>query len=164
MRSACAPGGATPLPLDESVGGPIESKLLDHHASPRPAQPLAQLRCSGQLCDGVREQAKDMSREARDSEERDVEAIRSFVADTFDRRTDRGLALHLGEAARRFAMERFNIGRFARDWDEAFRLVTGSRRVTGMSRRRPAGARSITNAVAVPVKIPADRPETMRPA
>ena len=30
-------------------------------------------------------------------------------------------------------------------------------------RRRPAGARSITYAVAVPVKIPADRPETTRP-
>jgi hypothetical protein len=50
---------------------------------------------------------------------------------------DRGLALRLGEGARRFAMEHFNIGRFARDWDEALRLVTGARRSSpGMTRVR----------------------------
>ncbi|MFO0892955.1 MAG: glycosyltransferase [Isosphaeraceae bacterium] len=31
----------------------------------------------------------------------------------------------MGRRARRAAMERFDIGRFARDWDEAFRLVAG---------------------------------------
>ena len=35
-------------------------------------------------------------------------------------------ARRLGEGARRTALERFNIDRFARDWDEAFRLVTGA--------------------------------------
>ena len=34
------------------------------------------------------------------------------------------LARHLGEAARLRARERFNICRFADDWDKAFRYVT----------------------------------------
>ncbi len=34
-------------------------------------------------------------------------------------------AHHLGEGARRHAQERFNIQRFARDWDDAFAQVTG---------------------------------------
>jgi glycosyltransferase involved in cell wall biosynthesis len=33
-------------------------------------------------------------------------------------------ARRLGEGARRYAGERFHIGRFARDWDETFRFVT----------------------------------------
>ena len=35
------------------------------------------------------------------------------------------LARRLGEAARAYARERFSIARFARDWDAAFRTVTG---------------------------------------
>lgn len=38
---------------------------------------------------------------------------------------DRCAARTLGAHARRTAMARFNITRFARDWDDAFRLVTG---------------------------------------
>lgn len=34
-------------------------------------------------------------------------------------------ARRLGQGARRYARERFNIERFSRDWDETFRLVTG---------------------------------------
>ena len=34
-------------------------------------------------------------------------------------------ARRLGEGARRLARERFNIQRFARDWEETFALVTG---------------------------------------
>lgn len=34
-------------------------------------------------------------------------------------------ARHLSEGARRYAQERFNIARFARDWDRAFALATG---------------------------------------
>jgi glycosyltransferase involved in cell wall biosynthesis len=33
-------------------------------------------------------------------------------------------AAMLGDAARRYARERFHIGRFARDWDRTFRFVT----------------------------------------
>ena len=36
-------------------------------------------------------------------------------------------ARRLGEGARRTALERFSIERFVRDWDAAFRLVTGRR-------------------------------------
>ena len=39
---------------------------------------------------------------------------------------DRRLARHMGENARRYALERFNISRFARDWDDALALVTDS--------------------------------------
>jgi glycosyltransferase involved in cell wall biosynthesis len=38
--------------------------------------------------------------------------------------TDPGLARELGAGARRCALERFNIGRFADDWNAAFKLVT----------------------------------------
>ncbi len=38
---------------------------------------------------------------------------------------DRALAARMGEAARRFALERFDIGRFARDWDETLRTAAG---------------------------------------
>jgi len=44
---------------------------------------------------------------------------------------DRNLARRLGEGARRFARERFDIRRFARDWDAAIRDVAG-RRVTAV--------------------------------
>lgn len=37
---------------------------------------------------------------------------------------NRSLALHLGQGARRRALERFNIERFVRDWDKTFRFVT----------------------------------------
>jgi hypothetical protein len=39
---------------------------------------------------------------------------------------DRALARHLGQGARRHALERFNIERFVRDWDETLRFVTGA--------------------------------------
>ena len=38
---------------------------------------------------------------------------------------DRDLARRLGEGARRAALERFHIDRFAREWEETFALVTG---------------------------------------
>lgn len=38
---------------------------------------------------------------------------------------DPALAHRLGQGARRRALERFHIDRFVRDWDAAFRLVTG---------------------------------------
>ena len=47
-----------------------------------------------------------------------VEKMRELLA-------DRELACRLGEGARQTALERFNIRRFARDWDETFRLVAG---------------------------------------
>jgi hypothetical protein len=40
---------------------------------------------------------------------------------------DRNTALHLGREARRSALERFGIGRFAAEWSAAFDDVTGSR-------------------------------------
>jgi len=40
---------------------------------------------------------------------------------------DRALAAHLGENARRTALERFNIERFVRDWNQVFAEVTGVR-------------------------------------
>lgn len=48
---------------------------------------------------------------------------------------DPGQARRLGEGARRAARERFGIGRFVRDWNEALALVTG--RAAGAG--RPAG-------------------------
>jgi glycosyltransferase involved in cell wall biosynthesis len=38
---------------------------------------------------------------------------------------DPGLARRLGEGARRIARERFDIRRFARDWDRAITLAAG---------------------------------------
>jgi glycosyltransferase involved in cell wall biosynthesis len=52
------------------------------------------------------------------SVERLVERMRGLVA-------DRAEAGRLGEGARRTALERFGIGRFVRDWNDAFALVTG---------------------------------------
>lgn len=40
---------------------------------------------------------------------------------------DRELAAHLGENARRTAMERFNIERFVRDWNDVLTEVTGAK-------------------------------------
>jgi glycosyl transferase family 1 len=40
-------------------------------------------------------------------------------------------AQRLGDGARRAAQVRFGIGRFVRDWDDAFRLVTGRRALAG---------------------------------
>ena len=47
-----------------------------------------------------------------------VEAMRGLLADPAEAR-------RLGAGARRTARERFDIGRFARDWEEAFALVAG---------------------------------------
>lgn len=41
---------------------------------------------------------------------------------------DPGEARRLGDNARRYARDRFAIGRFTRDWDDTFRMVTGTRR------------------------------------
>jgi glycosyltransferase involved in cell wall biosynthesis len=49
--------------------------------------------------------------------ERVVDALRALVGDPAEAR-------RLGEAGRRRARERFAIGRFARDWDDAFRFAT----------------------------------------
>jgi hypothetical protein len=46
-----------------------------------------------------------------------IEPMRSLL-------TDRRAASHLGEQARRAALERFSIRRFAHDWEDAFRSVT----------------------------------------
>ena len=40
---------------------------------------------------------------------------------------DPGAAQRLSAGARRLARERFNIARFSRDWDRAFRLAAGTR-------------------------------------
>jgi hypothetical protein len=47
-----------------------------------------------------------------------VEHMRRLLADPAEAR-------RLGEGGRRHARQRFNIGRFVRDWDEAFALVAG---------------------------------------
>jgi glycosyltransferase involved in cell wall biosynthesis len=47
-----------------------------------------------------------------------VSGMRQLLADP-------GLARQLGEGARRYARERFHIGRFVDDWNAAFKLVTG---------------------------------------
>lgn len=44
-------------------------------------------------------------------------------------------ARRLGEGARRTARERFGIERFSRDWEDAFRLVTGRAGTPGMAAR-----------------------------
>jgi hypothetical protein len=67
-----------------------------------------------------------------------VERMRDLLADPIHAR-------QLGEAARVHARERFNIKRFARDWDDAFRYVTGAPRgrqfaAPELSRRAPAEA------------------------
>jgi glycosyltransferase involved in cell wall biosynthesis len=52
--------------------------------------------------------------------ERVIECMRQLLADPDEAR-------RLGEGARRYALERFNIARFVRDWDNAFALVAGRR-------------------------------------
>jgi glycosyltransferase involved in cell wall biosynthesis len=47
-----------------------------------------------------------------------IEAMQQLLANPAEAR-------RLGQGARRYARERFNIERFSRDWDEAFRWVTG---------------------------------------
>lgn len=47
-------------------------------------------------------------------------------------------ARRLGEEARRTALERFNIGRFVADWNDAYREVTGASGASSASRRRAA--------------------------
>ena len=49
-----------------------------------------------------------------------VEAMRALLADPAEAR-------RLGEGARRVALERFDIERFVRDWNETFALVTDTR-------------------------------------
>ena len=53
------------------------------------------------------------------SVERLIERMRDLLCDP-------GEARRLGEGARRVARERFNIERFARDWEATFALVTGT--------------------------------------
>jgi glycosyltransferase involved in cell wall biosynthesis len=48
-----------------------------------------------------------------------IERMRALLDDPAEAR-------RLSAGARRTALERFNIARFARDWDAAFRLVTGA--------------------------------------
>lgn len=57
-----------------------------------------------------------------------IEGMRSLLEDT-------ALARRLGDGARRVARERFDIGRFVRDWDRALSDVTARRDM-----RTPAGA------------------------
>ncbi|MBF6599138.1 MAG: glycosyltransferase family 4 protein [Dehalococcoidia bacterium] len=53
---------------------------------------------------------------------------RRLIAVMQDLLRDPAEARRLGEGARRLAEQRFNIRRFAGDWDDAFALVTGARR------------------------------------
>jgi hypothetical protein len=57
-----------------------------------------------------------------------VEQMRNLLADPREAR-------RMGEGARRVALERFGIERFARDWDAAFRLVAGERNAAEHARR-----------------------------
>ncbi len=52
---------------------------------------------------------------------------------------DPGEARRLGANARRFALERFGIGRFARDWEETFALVAGRSAAPPLSCRNKIG-------------------------
>ncbi len=54
-----------------------------------------------------------------------LEPMRRLLADPAEAR-------RLGEGARRRALERFGIGRFVRDWEETFDLVTGRSHPAGM--------------------------------
>jgi hypothetical protein len=63
--------------------------------------------------------------------------VNALVARMHDLLRDPAEARRLGEGARRRALERFNINRFARDWDAAFALVTGTRpRMAGGQRAK----------------------------
>jgi hypothetical protein len=64
--------------------------------------------------------------------DRVIERMRELLADPVEAR-------RLGEGARRYALERFNIDRFARDWDAAFALACGpSGAVAGAGVAAPA--------------------------
>jgi hypothetical protein len=52
---------------------------------------------------------------------------------------DPGLARRLGEGARRFARDRFDIRRFARDWDRALTLAAGRVTVNAATAPAPTG-------------------------
>jgi hypothetical protein len=52
-------------------------------------------------------------------------------------KNDAAEAMRLGQGARRYALERFHIDRFAADWEDTFRLVLG-RAVTSRTLVRPA--------------------------
>ncbi|MFX5801291.1 hypothetical protein ABTE09_19460, partial [Acinetobacter baumannii] len=52
-----------------------------------------------------------------------------------------GLARDLGRGARRLALERFGIGRFARDWEETFTQVAGRSLTQGARVAVSAGVR-----------------------
>lgn len=54
--------------------------------------------------------------------------VRRLIPKMHELLLEPGIAGQLGDGARRYAMERFGIERFARDWDRAFREVTGPRR------------------------------------
>jgi hypothetical protein len=54
--------------------------------------------------------------------------VRRLVPRMKELLTEPGLAGQLGDGARRYALERFNIERFARDWDRTLREVTGGGR------------------------------------
>jgi hypothetical protein len=58
-----------------------------------------------------------------------LEPMRRLLADPAE-------AQRLGANARRLALDRFHIARFARDWEEAFRLVTGRQRLMGTPVRK----------------------------
>jgi hypothetical protein len=75
---------------------------------------------------------------------------------------DRDLAARLGAAGRAIAVERFGIDRFVRDWNEAFRMVTGGRAADGRAAaadRRAATADRRAAAAdrrdAEPIEVPA---------
>jgi glycosyltransferase involved in cell wall biosynthesis len=51
-----------------------------------------------------------------------VERMRDLLEDPVEAR-------RLGQGAHRRALERFHIGRFSRDWGEAFKLVAGQARM-----------------------------------
>jgi glycosyltransferase involved in cell wall biosynthesis len=53
--------------------------------------------------------------------------VRRLLGPMRDLLADARLARRLGENARRRALERFGIDRFARDWEETFALVAGRR-------------------------------------
>jgi hypothetical protein len=63
--------------------------------------------------------------------------VRKLVAPMRGLLADSAEARRLGENARSYALERFGIGRFAREWEETFAQVTGG---FGRSPAMPAGA------------------------
>ena len=54
---------------------------------------------------------------------------------------DRDGARRIGQAAREYAHERFGIGRFGRDWDDAFEQAIGLRHVRPIEPAGQAAAR-----------------------